>query len=90
MKFSEWLLQEINSREWTPAILARKARMTRQAIGNYLNGRVPHDEELRKIASGFGLPQKTVFVASGRLPYEPEADATIDEVIYDLRHLPPH
>ena len=71
MEFSDWIVEQLNSRGWSQADLARASKLTRGSISNYVNGRVPDNEALKKIAHAFRLPISDVFQAANALPPDP-------------------
>jgi transcriptional regulator with XRE-family HTH domain len=79
-KFQTWLMQQLQERDWSQADLSRKSNLTRQAIANYMAGRIPDEKSLRQIARAFKLPPITVFRAAGILPAEPDADEWVEEM----------
>ncbi|MHB8779268.1 MAG: helix-turn-helix transcriptional regulator [Anaerolineales bacterium] len=79
-KFSAWLMQQMQERDWSQADLSRKANLTRQAIANYIAGRIPDEKSLRQISRAFKLPPITVFRFAGILPPEPDTDEWIEEM----------
>jgi transcriptional regulator with XRE-family HTH domain len=86
--FNEWMLQRLQELTWSQADLARASGLTRGAVSNYINGRIPDEAALRKIAKAFKLPPETVFRAAGILPTL-QTDAIIDEIAHLARQLPP-
>lgn len=69
--FSDWLLEQLATRGWRQADLARAARVKRQVISAYINRRTRHPdpEILAKIAAGLKLPPEIVYRAAGiRIP----------------------
>ena len=68
MKFNNWILSQLKDRGWSQADLARKSGLTRGGVSNYINGRIPDENALRKIAKAFKLPAEVVFRAAGVLP----------------------
>jgi transcriptional regulator with XRE-family HTH domain len=79
-KFQTWLMQQLQERDWSQADLSRKSNLTRQAIANYMAGRIPDEKSLRQIARAFKLPPITVFRVAGILPAEPDADEWVEEM----------
>lgn len=73
-------MQQLQERDWSQADLSRKSNLTRQAIANYIAGRIPDEKSLRQIARAFKLPPILVFQAAGILPIEPETDAWVEEM----------
>lgn len=79
-KFQAWLIRQMQERDWSQADLSRKTNLTRQAIANYIAGRIPDEKSLRQIARAFKLPSITVFRAAGLLPPEPDTDEWVEEM----------
>lgn len=79
-KFQTWLMQQLQERDWSQADLSRKSNLTRQAIANYMAGRIPDEKSLRQIARAFKLPPIMVFRAAGILPVEPDSDEWVEEM----------
>lgn len=73
-------MQQLQERDWSQADLSRKSNLTRQAIANYMAGRIPDEKSLRQIARAFKLPPITVFRVAGILPAEPDADEWVEEM----------
>jgi transcriptional regulator with XRE-family HTH domain len=63
MLFSDWLLSELAKRKWSQADLARNSGLTKQAITNYVSGRMPNRDAVGDFAKGFKLPPEIVFRA---------------------------
>ena len=78
--FQTWLMKQLQERDWSQADLSRKSNLTRQAIANYMAGRIPDEKSLRQIARAFKLPPITVFRAAGILPAEPDTDEWVEEM----------
>lgn len=70
--FNDWLLSQLQEREWSQADLARASGLTTAAISKYINGRTPDETALRKIAKALNLPADLVFEKAGVLPPKPE------------------
>ncbi|GAB4506916.1 MAG: hypothetical protein Fur0017_31670 [Anaerolineales bacterium] len=68
--FADWLLQEINKRNWSQADLANAAGLHRQVISTYVNRQriKPDSEVLTSIARALRLPPEVVFRRAGLLP----------------------
>jgi transcriptional regulator with XRE-family HTH domain len=82
--FRDWLIGELEKRDWSQSVLARKAGISRQAVSDYVNQRRrPDIEALQNIAHAFHLPQETVFRIAGILPSQPGKDEDFEE----LKHL---
>ena len=88
-KFSDWILNKLNERNWSQADLARASGLTRQSIHYYLSekSKQPDEFALQKLAKAFRLPPEEVYRAAG-MPLSPtETDPLIDEGVYILQHL---
>ena len=82
--FSEWLKNELGSRNWKQADLVREANLDSAVISNLINGKRKSGENTaRAIAHAFKLPPETVFRAAGLLP--PQLPET--ELISQINHL---
>lgn len=79
--FNDWMLERLKEQNWNQADLARASGLTRTAVSNYINGRIPDEAALRKLAKGFKLPPETVFRAAGILPPESEKTPNLLEWI---------
>jgi transcriptional regulator with XRE-family HTH domain len=88
MTFEEWLNAQMNERSWNQSELGRRTGLTRQAIGNYLSGRIPDEAAIRKIARAFKLPPETAFRAAGILPPESPENELINSIIHLTSELP--
>lgn len=80
--FNEWLLQKLQEMNWKQADLARHSGITRAAISNYINGRIPDDTALNKIARAFKLPPEIVFRAAGHLPPQSAKNEIIEKITH--------
>lgn len=82
--FSDWLVDEIEKREWSQSKLAKKANISRQAISDYINQRrKPDNEALRSIARALGISEQKAFYIAGEMTYQPGTDEDFEE----LKHL---
>ena len=71
MEFSDWLIQELNARDWTQADLARASGLTTAAISRLISGsRGAGPETCTAIANALKLPPEFVFRKAGLLPTE--------------------
>ena len=84
--FNDWLLERLKENGWSQADLARRSGLTRGAISNYVNGRVPDEISLRKIAKAFNMPPENVFRIAGVLPQSVD-DPWVNEIAYKLKLL---
>lgn len=85
--FNDWLLTELNNREWSQADLARASGLTTAAISKYINGRIPDKTALQKIAKALNYPPTFIFRKAGILPPQPEIDEMIEQILHEAAHL---
>jgi transcriptional regulator with XRE-family HTH domain len=78
--FSNWLIEQMQERDWSQADLARRTSLSRQAIANYVSGRIPDEKALHQISRAFKLSPILVFRAAGLLPAEPDSDEWVEEM----------
>jgi transcriptional regulator with XRE-family HTH domain len=90
MKFNNWLLDELRKMDWSQAELARHSGLTPQAISNYIQGRIPDDDALKKIAHALKLPDVEVFRAAERISINSTSTRTVEEILHIARQLPEH
>lgn len=73
MKFSEWLVNEMEKRGWKQADLARASSLHRAVISYLINEkRKPGEITVVAIAKAFKLPPEEVFRVAGILPPKPD------------------
>ena len=78
MDLISWLQQEIDTRGWGQAELARRSGVTPGQISRLLNGTRKAGPELCiSIAKGLGLPREEVFRMRGWLLNESEKEAKV-------------
>lgn len=86
--FSEWLITKLKELNWSQADLSRATGLTTGAVSNYVNGRIPDEAALKKIAKAFKLPPDLVFEKAGILPPKNE-DTQLERAILSLvKNLP--
>ncbi len=86
--FSEWLLAELQKREWSQADLARAAQLERGTIGNVLrNVRRPGPDVCLAIARALNLSPESIFRKANLLPAKPEATEGSDELLHLYQQL---
>jgi transcriptional regulator with XRE-family HTH domain len=86
--FNAWLLKQLQEKEWTQADLARNSGLTKGAISKYINGRIPDETAIRKIAHSLKLSPETVFRAAGLLPPQSPETELIHRIVYLTSELP--
>ncbi len=89
MRFADWLLAELAARDWNQSDLAKFSGLTKQAITNYVGGRIPDTEAIQKIARAFKIRPEEVFRVAIGEPAEPDRDEWVDEQTYKLEQIPP-
>lgn len=88
MNFSEWLHEEMRSRDWSIADLAREAGVSPGALGNVLRETRKAGADLCSgIAHALKIPPEFVFQKAGLLPEKPDRNKKIDEAIYLIEKL---
>lgn len=88
MDFVDWLIGELNKRDWSNADLARHAEISRTTITNIVKKhRQPGPEVCLAIAKAFKLPPDFVFRKADLLPVEKDQNPTLEEANYLLKQL---
>jgi transcriptional regulator with XRE-family HTH domain len=88
-EFSKWLIAEMNRKGWSQADLARHSSLTRQAIANYVAGRIPDNDSLIELARVFKTKPEMLFRIAQGLPANPDADPWVEEMSHKLTLLSP-
>ncbi len=87
--FVEWLQNEISTRRWSQADLAREAKISREAVSGILNSRrSPGPKVCRNIAVALKISPVTVFIKAGLLPAEKIRSTILDEIDHKSSLLP--
>lgn len=82
--FGDWLMGELDRRDWKQADLARASGLDSAVISNLINGRRnPGQDTCTAIAKGLGYPVETVFRGAGILPKLTSSNGR-KEVIFGL------
>lgn len=70
IKFSSWLIEQMQIKNWSQSDLARASGLTRQTISYYLSDKStkPDEAALTKIAHAFKISPIAVFRKAGLLP----------------------
>ncbi len=85
--FIDWLRNELETRGWSQAELARQSKLSPAQITRLLNGeRGVGENGLNAIARALRLPPETVFRAAGKLPNR-ATDPRIDELSHKFSTL---
>lgn len=67
--FGEWLLWELNRRDWSQSDFVRRAGLSGGVVSNWINGdRRPKYESCLKIARALGVDPDLVVTKAGRMP----------------------
>lgn len=85
--FGEWLLQQIERREWSQADFARLSKMNPQNISRWINNeRVPSPRSCLRMADIFGIDEDVVLRAAGHKPPPdtPQRPRSLDDIIAEL------
>lgn len=82
--FSKWLQQKISELQISQSELARRSRLSRQAISKYLNEErmTPNKEALLALSRGLKISPEIVFRAAGILPEMKGEDPTQEQWNY--------
>ncbi len=90
MTFNEWIEQELESREWRQADLARVMGSSEGMVSMVLRGeRKPGPDFCNGIARAFAVPPETVFRLAGLLPALPEEDDELArQLVEGFKRLP--
>ena len=86
MEFNEWLSQQITKNGYTPASFAKRAGFSKQAIYNYLDGRLPDRGGLEKIATALRIAPEEVFKIAVK-GYKNSNDPWAEEMTHKLSSL---
>lgn len=87
--FSDWLLQELEEREWTQADLSRKSGVSTGQITRVVNGqRGLGKDSLTAIAKALNYPPEQVYRVAGFLPPAINIDEDIEKILHELSKLP--
>jgi transcriptional regulator with XRE-family HTH domain len=88
MKFNDWILEQLSKKNWSQADLARQSGLTRGAVSNYINGRIPNDEGLQKIAKAFDVPVDFVYEKAGILAPKNELSTVKRSLLHLAENMP--
>lgn len=90
INFSDWLLLELNDREWTQADLARKAKIKTATLSRIMTGaRNAGKQTAESIATALDYPPEFVFRMAGILPPDREKNPTDEELLHLYNQLDP-
>jgi len=85
-KFANWLQGKMDAAGWSQSDLARRSGLTRQAIGNYVQGRrIPNRDAIAGIAKAFDLDIQYVYkMASLQYKHYNSAMSESDRIMLHL------
>lgn len=87
---NDWILNELSTRDWSQADLARRAGVSRAAISDVISGKRNIGKDLaQSIAEAFKLPLEDVYRAAGLLPPEPIETKLSRQITHLTTQLPP-
>lgn len=87
--FSQWLLKELESREWSQIELSRRSGVSQAQITRVLSGeRGIGEKALSAIAKALKLPPEQVFRAAGVLPKKADSDEWIEQMNHKISLIP--
>lgn len=88
-KLNQWIIQEIEERNWSIRELARRAELSHATINAVLAEKSqPGPDFCTGVARALRVPPERVFRLAGLLPQKPEETAIISEFVYLLNQLP--
>ncbi len=87
MSFADWLLTQLAYKKMSQSDLARNSGLTKQAITNYVSGRIPDRKALQKLAKGLKLPTETLLRAAGILPAKVDGDEWVEEIDHKIKQI---
>lgn len=87
--FSQWVLAQLEDREWSRADLANRAGLSRTAISDVITGKAnPGFKLCVAIGNALELPAESVFRVAGLLPENPDIDEDIELILHEVAKLP--
>ncbi len=87
--FNEWVLAQIEARDWSVRELARRAGVSHGAINNVLNDlRNPGPDLCQALARALHVPAEEVFRRAGLLPERPSYNVREERALYLFSRLP--
>jgi transcriptional regulator with XRE-family HTH domain len=88
--FSQWLVGEIQDRDWSMSELARRCNVSHVMISRIVSGeRNPSSGLCRSIAQAFGIPPEHVFRRAGLLPSKSQRAEEEEELLHYFDQLSP-
>lgn len=87
--FSPWILEQLESRDWSQADLARRAGLSRTAISDVISGNANAGYALcMAVARALELPPENVLRKAELLPPNPDVDEEIEKILHEVEKLP--
>jgi transcriptional regulator with XRE-family HTH domain len=87
--FSNWVLEQLEDREWTRAELSRRAGLSRTAISDVILGKAnPGFHLCVSIGNALEIPPEGIFRKAGLLPENPDIDEEIELILHEVAKLP--
>ena len=87
-EFIGWLQQELKTRGWDMAELARRGGITRSQISKLMSGeRNPGPNTCSAIARAFHIPAEEVFRRAGVLPKSRKGSEGADELLFHYQNM---
>jgi transcriptional regulator with XRE-family HTH domain len=86
---SEFLLEELRTRNMTQAELARKSHVTPAQISRIISGqRGAESETLNSIADALDIPPEQIFRIAGKMSAAVNIDEKAQQIAHEVRDLP--
>jgi transcriptional regulator with XRE-family HTH domain len=87
--FPQWIIEQLESREWSRAELARRAGLSQSVIYEVLSGNAnPGYKLCVSIGKAFELTPESIFRAAGLLPAYLDIDDKIRQILDEVAKLP--
>ena len=87
--FSPWILEQLESRDWSQAEHARRSGLSRTAISDVVSGNANAGYSLCiAIAKALELPPESVLRKAELLPPNPDIDEEIESILHEVEKLP--
>lgn len=82
-RFAEWLVNQVETRDWSYAELARRAGVSGAMVSLVVNEQKnPGSEFCSGIARALDIPPETVFRKAGLLPSQPDKSERAELALY--------
>ena len=87
--FPQWILEQMESREWRQAELARQSGLSRTAISDVISGKTTAGYHLCvSIGTALEMSPESVMRVAGLLPPYPDIDEDIKQILDEVSKLP--